>query len=1179
MNYWIFQSKDQADVAADQEGKSDTWLASQYRQQMSEGDLVFFWLSGPSEIRGIYGWGILQSGAQTGDEGFEVNVRFIKRLANHLSVQTIRETNNLTDLMILRQPQGTNFVLTREEAQALADLLQAEERPHIPPVPTELVESIRAGECVLFAGAGLSARVGVPTWSQFLERLLELARESQIVDSSAADSFSAALREGDRNAVADGLVYAFGNNRDALQKFLINTFPEPHGLAPAHQWIEKIPFTAVLTSNYDTLLEKALPAFADAGVYTPKDAESLLDALSQKRKFILKLYGILRRPETLIFAPIEYQETVSSNVSFSKFVEGLFFSRTFFFVGLSLEGIQDFLSGFVFRGSIPRKHFALVAVSGTSWKTKADFLERRFNVRIIDYPFSESFPEFDTFLETLSKAVAWAQSTKSAAQPATAMLPGIRKLILEDIGAFERLELDFSQDKWKVLLGDNGVGKSTVLKAIAVAVIGSDSRSYAGRLVRAGKTRGRITLSTDRNPSGYITEILTKDMLSDSDVMSLPSRPMEAEGWLTVGFSPLRSVTWIPSTGPQPIIQKGRPTADDLIPLLSGDADPRMDRLKQWIVNLAGSDIAHQTRLMGHRDRVASLVFSPDGRALVSGSIDKTVRIWDSWTGKELRKIDAHPEGVNAVAISGDGKTIASGSFDQTAKTWDFESGRLLRTFKGSQSQILTVGLSSDARVLAVGTEGGSIRLWDTTKDSKPRRIESHHGSVWSLALSEDGGIVAAGCNGGTVKICDVNTGRDLKTLKEGGAVWGVSLSPDGHTLVSGTEEGRITVWDLATGHPSRILQEQGPGTLSVAISADGQTIAAGKEDGSFTIWDAVSGRELLSPKPEKRGTWSVALSRDGRTGAAGSDNKMIQVWSLPQGESKNPQQGTIKKLFEMIATLTDRVDIDFLRVTDDHRVMVSAAEAPAGVPLELLSQGLTSLLGWVGYLCQRLKETAQEYESNPIPTNGYALVLIDEIDAHMHPRWQQVLVPRLKRIFPNVQFIASTHSPLIIGGLEPSEVVRFERDSTGSVQVTTPEHALKGVGAAGLLTSEMFGLASQLDAETAEALDRKRRLTAKRLDPALSDPDQASIVAELSELEDRLKYVDATKFVRDPLYSKFVNAMSQVESESSREPTPVALTVDQQKKKAELAKSIVRELVSKEKDRSRPPKRKRSPS
>jgi predicted ATP-dependent endonuclease of OLD family len=76
-------------------------------------------------------------------------------------------------------------------------------------------------------------------------------------------------------------------------------------------------------------------------------------------------------------------------------------------------------------------------------------------------------------------------------------------------------------------------------------------------------------------------------------------------------------------------------------------------------------------------------------------------------------------------------------------------------------------------------------------------------------------------------------------------------------------------------------------------------------------------------------------------------------------------------------------------------------------------------LLGWVGYLCQRLKETAQDSNSDPLSTDGYALVLIDEVDAHMHPRWQQVLVRRLKQVFPNVQFIASTHSPLIVGGLE----------------------------------------------------------------------------------------------------------------------------------------------------------------
>src|ERR1700722_2910260 len=381
MNYWIFQTTDRSDVEDIREGVEDTWRASQNRQQMSEGDLAFFWLGGPPEIRGVYGWGTLLSASQPGDEQFEVRVRYSKRFASHLSALTIKESNGPESLPILRQPQGTNFILTREEAQGLAAIMQPGERPHVPPIPAELIESIRAGECILFAGAGLSARAGVPTWNQFLSGLLDFASEHQVVDPATKQSFAAALSEGERNAVADGLVHAFGNQRDQLQQFLVQSFPEPKVLSQAHECIRKIPFAAVLTTNYDTLLEKTLPEFAGPGVYTTKDAESLLDALAQKRKFILKLYGLIRRPETLIFAPIEYQEAVSSNVSFSKFVEGIFFSRSFFFVGLSLEGIQDFLSGFVFRGAIPRRHFALVAVSGTSWKAKADFLERRFNVR------------------------------------------------------------------------------------------------------------------------------------------------------------------------------------------------------------------------------------------------------------------------------------------------------------------------------------------------------------------------------------------------------------------------------------------------------------------------------------------------------------------------------------------------------------------------------------------------------------------------------------------------------------------------------------------------------------------------------------------------------------------------------------------------------------------------------
>ena len=491
-------------------------------------------------------------------------------------------------------------------------------------IPPELLDSIGAGECVLFAGAGLSARAGLPIWDQFLASLLEFGRSQQVLSPDYAASLEAALREGDRNSVADGLVTSF-TDRKMLQDFLRQSLPEGIPLSLAHGWLSQIAFSTIATSNYDTLLERAFPHFSESGLFTPKDAEPLLDALSQKRQFILKLYGIIERPETLIFAPLEYRETVSSNVSFGKFFEGLFFSRSFLFLGLSLEGIQDFLSGFVFRGVSPRRHFALVAVTGSGWKAKADLLQRRYNIRVIDYPVTPGFERFDTFVEALSLAtrpvgVPEGSTVAAAAGPKT----GLRKVILEDIGPFERLELDFAKEtNWTVLLGDNGVGKSVVLKAIAAGIIGSDSKSFAGRLVRAGKTKGRVTLITEQNPHGYVTEILTKDMVSEAEVVSLPSRCLEAEGFLALGFSPMRVVTWNPLLGPQAIVQKGRPTADDLVPLLSGESDPRMDRLKQWIVNLDAADKLRETRtLFGHRDRVTSLAFRADGRILLSGSID-----------------------------------------------------------------------------------------------------------------------------------------------------------------------------------------------------------------------------------------------------------------------------------------------------------------------------------------------------------------------------------------------------------------------------------------------------------------------------------------------------------------------------------------------------------------------------
>ena len=976
-------------------------------------------------------------------------------------------------------------------------------------VPDDLAKSCSSGECVLFAGAGLSAGAGVAPWTTFLFDLLHHVEEQKMIDTDYARSFEAALREGERNSVADGIVQIFGNRRKPLQEFLLQYYPDLP-ISSAHRLLQSIPFSSIITTNYDRLLEETFPEHARQGLFTTRDAERLLDALSQKTPFILKLYGLIERLETLVFAPIEYREVLSSNVSFSKFMEGIFFSRTFFFIGLSLEGIQDFLSGFVFRGVSTRKHFALVAVTGSAWKARADLLLRRYNIEVIPFPVSPEFPEMETFLKELrvkSAPVYEGGLPESAAVP---IAPGIRRVVLENIGPFEKLEVDFQREhNWKVLLGDNGVGKSTILKAIAVAIMGGDARSFAGRLVRTGQTKGRITLCTESNPQGYITDIMTKDVLSEAEVVSLPTRPMEAERWLALGFSPLRVVTWSPSSGPQSMIQKGRPTADDLLPIVSGETDPRMDRLKQWIVNLDSAERIVPTRVLsGHARPVKSVVFTPDGRSLVSGSIDSTIRMWDAWTGAETLKIVAHSGGVNSTALSGDGNIIASGSFDRFAKTWQI-SGEPSRKFAGSRSQILSVALDNDGSTLVTGSESGSIRIWNAFGETLIRWT-GKGGAVWCVALSPDGSILASGTYGGIVNLNSVPDGRPIRSIevKRGTVMalaWSQPGSARGKELLCASRNGPVHVLDPETG---AVLREfASSDTTSAAISKDGRVVAAGSANGEVIAWDAESGTELMRERAHSQTVWSVALSPDGRTLASASEDATIRLWSLPGSMPSGTYRETIRRFFKLLGELTDRPDIRFLGVTSDFRVMVRTSQSKSGVPVELLSQGMSSLFGWVGVLCQRLKETLETTAEDPLPTGSYALVLIDELDAHMHPAWQRVLVHRLSKVFPRVQFIATTHSPLIVADLPPESIFVLRRkdedednsdEEDGAIVCGSPEEArdIRGLRVDQILLSPVFGL----DGVRGEGVDEKQK---KYLDLALKlnrSPEEEAVFGRLAE-------------------------------------------------------------------------------
>ena len=634
-----------------------------------------------------------------------------------------------------------------------------------------------------------------------------------------------------------------------------------------------------MTLALDDFLERIYGA--GVPVFTLYDTDAIQAARTQGRFFVLKHTGQITRPETLLVSLAESADALAENVPFNNMLQGLFASNTFLFMGMSLNTLSSSLARLRFwSGSSPREHFAIVAVEGNTWRAHAELLRRQYGIRVLPLKGSSGGVQESEFLAQLAAALRPKSSITE--EEGFVIINGVRipkrrdpepgpvqkesfrltRVILENIGPFDSLKLELDPN-WNVFLGDNGVGKSSILKAIALGIVGRDAQPYAHRIIKQGCASATITLETlgpihdvqlpvqtgelsgmisleSRRTRQYITKLFKTE--TGAEVASLGSRLIDGERVLTIGFPALRTVTW---QAPKTLVTDGsaNPSAGDLLPLISGEPDPRMDRLKQWIANL-------QNQIDEAKKRSAS-----------------------------------------------------------------FEEHNVLR--------------------------------------------------------------------------------RKFNETIEG-------LLPD-----------------------------------------------------SFI-----------------------------RLGEYDTTKRQLNV-TTPEGD----------------------------------------------LPIEAVSQGTTSVIGWVGVVLLRLLDL---YPDDPAPWDREALVLIDEIDAHLHPAWQRTIIQDVSRVCPNIQFIGTTHSPLVVGGLMPQQIYAFHRhpQSGRAEEPIRPRESFIGYRADQILTSSVFNFEVK-DPETREI---------KSSLPTTISPSGSKLLDEYRELlatsprsePARLRLLELTRVIEKfmPLYPESVQERDMLKQE-----------------------------------------------
>ena len=319
--------------------------------------------------------------------------------------------------------------------------------------------------------------------------------------------------------------------------------------------------------------------------------------------------------------------------------------------------------------------------------------------------------------------------------------------------------------------------------------------------------------------------------------------------------------------------------------------DPKVDA--QLWGPAAGAIFQCRTRavLKGHLGGVAAAAFSPDGQRIVTASYDKSARLWDAATGKEIAALQGHTKAVNSAAFSPDDRRIVTAG-DTSVLVWDAVTGKQLTALQ-CPAVVESAAFSPDGRWIVAGAYDTNARIWDAATGQQRAVLRSHTGAaVLTAAFSPDGLRIVTTSGDDSVRLWDAAAGEQIAALEHTQAVNSATFSPDGLRILTASDDNSARLWDAAMGEQTAALEGHTDIVWSAVFSPDGRRIVTASADNSARVWDAAIGEQIAALQGHTDIVWSAVFSPDGRRIVTASADNSARLWDAATGQQIAALQG-----------------------------------------------------------------------------------------------------------------------------------------------------------------------------------------------------------------------------------------------------------------------------------------------